>query len=514
MASHATLKGQPQISQMRRISMCGIRDRGEFGMMPPVKYLLRVLSGPVAFVVLQFVPIAALRPEGHFALSTFAWILAWWVLQPVPWAITGLLPLVLLPIAGVLPFQDVATVYGQRILFFLVGVMLFGHALEKHGLGRRIAIKILSVRGVATSGNRLILVIMIVSAVVSAMVDDSATVAMMIPIAMSVGKFARDSYSKAFGKDDGAPRFMEAMALAVLYGSAAGGIMTPAGVPFNPLSISLLDQLTGYKIDFVQWTTTGVIIGAATIPLYFLVLRFLSASEIQSIPDGSKYFQQEEKLLGPMSRGEKNIVFVLAVMIVLWVLPALVAIRGLDIWIVPAIAALLLYILPINVRTREMTLSSKDFQNGIAWNVVFLVTSGAALAAIMTRLGLIDVFGSMVKSRVSAAALPWFAGAMTNLVSHFSSGGVAATSMICTILFPLANQLGVNPAVIARIIPGSALAVCFPWAGAAAAAAFASGAITFRNMFKIGIVATILVTVATIVLSMITVPGLNAFTAP
>jgi len=476
--------------------------------------VLAIASGPLVFALIQFIPIGGLKPEGHIALSAFAWILAWWVFQPIPWAITGMLPLVILPLAGALSFQDTAALYGQRILFFLVGVMLFGHALEKHGLGRRIAINILSVPGVATSGNRLILVIMVVSAVVSSMVDDSATVAMMIPIAMSVAKFACDTYAKASGETRGAPRFMESIALAVLYGSAAGGMMTPAGVPFNPLSISLLDQLTGYKIDFVQWTMTGVIIGGATIPLYYLVLRFLSPSEVQSIPDGSRYFLEEQKRMGPMTRAEKNLLFIFFVMVVLWFLPAVVAIRALDIWIVPAIAALLLFILPINARKGEMTLNSKDFQNGVAWNVVFLVVSGSALAVAMTRLGLVDALGSVVKSRVSAGVLPWFAGFMTNAVSHFSSGGVAATSMISTILFPIAHQLGVNPAVIARIIPGAALAVCFPWAGAASAAAFASGAITFRGMFRIGVVATILVTVATIALSLIIVPAFNAFSMP
>src|SRR4051812_43966359 len=100
------------------------------------------LVGPAAFFIVQAIPIAGLKPEGHFALSAFSWILAWWVTQPIPWAVTGLLPLILLPLGGALPLADTATLYGQRILFFLVGVMLFGHAFEKHGLARRIAVKI------------------------------------------------------------------------------------------------------------------------------------------------------------------------------------------------------------------------------------------------------------------------------------------------------------------------------------------------------------------------------------
>ena len=478
------------------------------------KCFIQVAAGPFAFLLVQMIPVAGLKPEGHFALSTFAWVLAWWVLQPIPWAITGFLPMVLFPFGGALPFQDTVTLSGQRILPFLLGVMLFGHAFEKHGLARRIAVKILSIPGVATSGNRLVLMIMTVSALVSSMVDDAATAAMMMPIAMSVAKFAGDSYAKTSRTTGGAPRLLEASALAVLYGSAAGGMATPAGVPFNPLSISLLDQLTGYKINFAQWTLTGVILAAATIPFYYLTLLFMSSPEVKSIADGASYFKEEQKSLGPMTRGEKNILFVLIVMIVLWFLPAMFAIRGLDIWIVPAVGMLLLFLLPVDTRKGEMTLTSKDFQTGVAWNVLFLVVSGGAIAVSLTRLGVTDWFGGLVRSGVSGGILPWFAGAVTNVISHFTSGGVAATTMVATILFPIANQLGYNPAILARIIPGAALAICFPWAGAASATVFAYGVLSFRSMLKIGIVATILVTTVTIVLSMILVPALGAYTAP
>jgi di/tricarboxylate transporter len=74
---------------------------------------------------------------------------------------------------------------------------------------------------------------------------------------------------------------MTASCLAVLYGSAAGGVATPAGVPFNPLAISLLEQLTGYQISFAQWTMTGVILMAATLPIYYLVLVWMSPPEVK-----------------------------------------------------------------------------------------------------------------------------------------------------------------------------------------------------------------------------------------
>ena len=169
--------------------------------------------------------------------------------------------------------------------------------------------------------------------------------------------------------------------LSVLYGAAAGGLATPAGVPFNPLAISLLDQLTGYKISFAQWTLTGAILAAATIPAYFLVLKIMSPPEVKTIIGGSAYFIKEKQTLGPLGTGEKNVLFVLIVMVVLWFLPGFIRIPVVDIWYVPPLAMALLFLLPVNARSGEMTLNAKDFQDGVPWNVLFWWSAGQPLQA-------------------------------------------------------------------------------------------------------------------------------------
>jgi di/tricarboxylate transporter len=290
---------------------------------------------------------------------------------------------------------------------------------------------------------------------------------------------------------------------------------TPAGVPFNPLTISILEQLTSYSITFAQWTLTGVLLMVATVPVYYLVLIFMAPPEVKSIDDGAAYFAEQKQTLGPLSPGERNVLFVLVVMVVLWFLPAFVTIRFLDIWYVPPVAMVLLFLLPVNARRGEMTLVSRDFQDGVLWNVLFLVVSGTAIAAGLARLGVADWLGAIIKESggVSATALPWFAGIVTPIMSHLTSG-TATTSMVSTLLFPVANDVGYNSAILARIIAGTALAVSFPWAGAAAGSAFASGAISFGAMFRIGVVATLFTVFVITALSIVLVPALGAFTAP
>ena len=464
-------------------------------------FVLRVLAGPAAFAAVLAVPLTGLAPEAHVALGGYAWIVAWWVTTPVPWGVTSFLPFVLLPIGAEMRLTEVAATYGHVIVPYLIGVMLFGHAFQKHGLARRIALAALCVPGVARSSAGLIFAILVVSAVMSTVFSDLAVIVMMTPIVLSLTRYVAP----------GAKRLSAAASLAVLYGAAAGALATPTGIVFNALTLSLLDQLTGYSVSFAQWVSTGVILTVAHFPVCYLILKVMLPPEVQAIPNAHARFLKEREQLGPMSRGERNVLFVLILMLALWTLPTVVEIEFLEIWYVPPVAMVLLFVLPVDAKRGEMTLETRDFQQGVGWNVLFLVLGGMALADVLTTLGAIDWLAGRLTGNVTAGALPWVAGLATPLMTQLASG--AATSiMVSTILFPIADALGYNPAILARIIAGTAQAVAFPWSSPAAAATFAFGAVGFGTMFRIGLVATILTSIVVIALSMILVPALQAFT--
>jgi len=478
-----------------------------------IRTLVRIFIGPVLFLIVQALPLAGLEPAAHFALSCYVWIIAWWVTQPVPWAVSGFLPLVLFPLGGAMNFKDTIALYGQPVLPFLLGVMLFGYAFEKHGLARRMAISFLSLPGTARSGKRLLLAIMITTTVLSAFIDDAPAVAIMVPIALAVVKFAEEACRKSSGSQVSVPKLTTAACLGVLYGSAAGGLATPAGVPFNPLAISLLEQLTGYSITFAQWAATGVFLAVAALVVYYVVLTFMSPPELPALTETGDLFAAERKKLGPLTTAEKNVLAVFVLMVVLWFAPIFVKSEVLSIWYVPSVAVTLLFLLPADWAKGEPTLGPKDFQNGVLWNVLFLVVSGTAIAAGLVKVGVIKWLEGVIAGSLSAGFLPWFAGLITPLLSHLTSG-TATTSMVCSVLFPIAAKLGFNPAILARIIAGTALAVSVPWAGAAAGTCFSFGAVKFGDMFRIGVVVTAFTLVVITALSILLVPAFTAFTAP
>ncbi len=96
--------------------------------------LLKLVAGPVSFLVVYLLITDELSPEGRLVLATFVWCAVWWVAQPIPWAVTSLLPLAIFPLLGVMRAGETAALYGQNIFFWIFGTVMLGWAMEKHGL--------------------------------------------------------------------------------------------------------------------------------------------------------------------------------------------------------------------------------------------------------------------------------------------------------------------------------------------------------------------------------------------
>jgi di/tricarboxylate transporter len=61
----------------------------------------------------------------------------------------------------------------------------------------------------------------------------------------------------------------------------------------------------------------------------------------------------------------------------------------------------------------------------------------------------------------------------------------------------MAQTSGFNPASMAMLVPNNGLGIVFPWAGAAAGTAFATGYVDLRQMIRIGAAATVVAALLT-----------------
>jgi sodium-dependent dicarboxylate transporter 2/3/5 len=470
------------------------------------RILAGLLAGPAAAAILYFfVPIEGLEWNGRVTLAVFTWMAVWWMAEPIPWAITCLLPLVALPLLGVMRIEGVAALYGQNIFFWIWGATMLGWAMEKHGLARRIALWFLSQPGVANSTARLTFMYMLGAACISTVTSDAAVVAMMIPIGMSLATYVRDATG---GSKDQRSRFAAFLALGTLYGSQAGGVATIAGIPHNALSVALLQKLAGRSLGWFEWMMVGVPLMLLLLVSFYLFLRVMFPPEIASIPGGEAFVRSERAKLGPMSRAEINVLGTFGVMIVLFTLPSFVGLAlgdadplatrlrtALPIWIVPVIVLFLLYLLPINLARREMTLTWKDSVTQAPWNIMLLCMAAVGVADALGQFGFMEAMrGELGDLPVGATALPYAAATVTAFVTNVLSG-LAATSLLSNIFIPMAADVGFNPASMAMLVPNVAIGLMFPWSGATAGTAFASGYIDLRDMIRAGFFATVLLIV-------------------
>lgn len=140
--------------------------------------LLRLLSGPLCFLIVYSFEIEGMQQGARVVLGTLAWMVAWWMLRPAPWGITALLPLIIFPLTGTLGIADAASLYGQRVFFWIMGVSLLAFALIKHGLAKRFALAFLTLPDIGDSTGRLLFFFMLATACVSMFVS-------MVPLSQS-----------------------------------------------------------------------------------------------------------------------------------------------------------------------------------------------------------------------------------------------------------------------------------------------------------------------------------------
>lgn len=481
---------------------------------PPVndggslRLLSGLLVGPAAFAVVCFLlPLEGLEWNGRATLAVFAWMALWWIAEPIPWGITCLLPLVMLPLMGVMRIEAVVALYGQNIFFWIWGTTMLGYAMEKHGLARRFALWFLSHRGVAGSTNQLTARYMFGAACVSSVVSDAAVVAMMMPIGMSLFSYVRSATGVgAVGRSN----LGAFLALGTLYGSQAGGVATIAGIPHNAVSLALLEKLDGRTIGFFQWMMVGVPLMLTLLVTFWLFLRYFFPPEIKAIPGGEAFIRAERAKLGPLSRAEVNVLIVFAAMVILFTAPSISGLvlgdtsptaqaiqRSLPVWIVPVIILFMLYLLPIDFARREMTLTWKDSATQAPWNIMLLCMAAVGMADALGRFGFMEFVREELSALpISAYALPYISGAVVAFTTNVLSG-LAAAALLANVFIPLANDVGLNPASIAMLVPNVAIGLMFPWSGATAGTAFASGYIELKDMIRVGFFATlVLVAVA------------------
>ncbi|MFN4336745.1 MAG: SLC13 family permease [Candidatus Nitrosocaldus sp.] len=217
------------------------------------------ITGPLLFLLILVAPTpAGLSEEGKIVLAIASWMIIWWVTEAISVYATALLPLVLLPIMGILPLTSVASEYMHPIVVLLLGMFLIAISIEKSGLHKKIALLLISVFGY--SPKRIVWGFMISTALLSMIVFSTTAVLVMLPIAQVITNVIARSNQVIQDR-----RFTLALMLGIAYASSIGSVATLIGAPPNLIFASTVMEAFDYTISFAEWSALGA-------PLSFTML--------------------------------------------------------------------------------------------------------------------------------------------------------------------------------------------------------------------------------------------------
>jgi sodium-dependent dicarboxylate transporter 2/3/5 len=259
---------------------------------------------------------------GQYAIATMFFAGVLWVTRALPLAVTALSIPVLLTGFGIYNRLTPA-LHGfadPLIFLFLAGFML-ANALQKYNIDRRIALWMMSRLG--WSPRLLVLAIMLATAFLSMWVSNTATTAMMTPIALGVlGQvLGRENVA---GTEQPFSNMQIATLLGTAYAASVGGVGTLIGTPPNAVLVGYLDQFLDYQLTFADWLVIGLPIVVVTLPVVWWFLTFVlyppEVTDVTAARSEADRYLVEEGALGPRGR---RVAVIFTATATLWVLGGL-----------------------------------------------------------------------------------------------------------------------------------------------------------------------------------------------
>ncbi len=433
-----------------------------------------LVIGPLFAFATYYLCIAAFGFQQDAAITAGITVLTviWWVSEALPIPITSLLPFALLPLFGILSHREVSSAFGSHVILLLMGAFMLSKTLERAGVHKRLALMMVNAIG-AHSKKRLVFGFMLATAALSMWISNTATILIMLPIALAVLSQIQERTLKV------------AMILGIAYSASVGGLGTLIGTPPNVIFAGLYEQQTGNEFSFVTWMMVGIPVVVIAIPMMALwLIRRLKGPLQIDLP-----------VLGHWQVEEVRTLLVFGLAVLAWITRNEPFGGWSDLFDIPmagdstvALAAVIIMFMVPNGKGERLL----DWKTAvdIPWGMLLLFAGGIALAKGFTASGLSQLIGDGLSAftefplLITLLLLCLTVTYLTEITSN-----VATATLLMPILYLVGINYGVDPAIF--MVPAAMAASCafmLPVATAPNAIAYGTGEIEIREMVKEGAV--------------------------
>ncbi len=421
-------------------------------------------------------------PEGRMMVTVMAAVVIFWISESVPLWIPAIVGPTILFFANVVPSANwtdrFTNTYGQftnPIVFLFLGSFLIAQAMEAQGVGQRLADAILTRAWLRRSSQRIIFALGAITGVLSMWTSNTATTALMLPLALAMTKKISDAHTTR-------------MTLLMLpFAATIGGLATPIGTPPNLIALPYLAKL-GLTISFLNWMMLAL-------PFCVVMLAVLAILLLRRVPNVSLNVRlvtnTNEEPTTPWHRPQLITLAVFLLAIVLWISSGFLPIKISESAIAIG-AAGMLFVVPTGngfgvLKPRALL--------KVDWGTLVLIGGGLVLGDLMLKTGLAHALALGWWHVSGASSTFWLTALSAGLAIGLSelTSNTATAAMLLPIIVEITQTTHIPPtAPLLAATFGCSFGFMLPVSTPPNAIVYGTGLLPLRTMMRYGFVLDVL----------------------
>lgn len=401
------------------------------------------------------------------------------VLEKIPLGVTSMIVCIGLVVTGVLDVKTAFAGFIDSNVILFVAMFIVGGALFETGMANKIGSLVTKF---AKTERMLIIAIMVIVGVMSGVLSNTGTAAVLIPVVIGIA--AKSGYSRS------------RLLMPLVFAAAMGGNLSLIGAPGNLIAQSALQEI-GLSFGFFEYAIVGAPILIAGILFYATIGYKLLPNKKSS--DGDSIFD-EVRDFNDVPKWKQ----VLSLLILIMTLIGMIFEEeiGIKLCVTGGIGALALILTGV--------ISEKEALKSIDLKTIFLFGGTLSLASALSSTGAGELIANKVISMLGENPSPYLLTLIVFLLcctlTNFMSN-TATTALMVPICLSIAQGMGADPrAVLMACVIGGSCAYATPIGMPANTMVVGAGGYTFMDYVKSGLPLIVIATVVSMIILPIAFP--------
>lgn len=296
------------------------------------------------------------------AIAMGAFVVFCFLTECIPLPAVSFCTGLLLVFTGVVTRSEVAQLYWDDAVWFIMGSLMFAAAFVKTGVDKRVCLAMF--KKLAVPNVKMIsMIFFLIISPLAAVISDHALAAMFLPIAMLL---YQNSLTQEIPED---PELGKMLMISIAMACNIGGPGAPSGGARNVILMTYLSDMFGMDIGYFQWITYCAPFLVVMIPATWLLINWQFKPRIHSLAPAMDQLRKEIDKMGGWSRNQISALIIFVIMVFGWftektfyemgILPIRLGLGVL------AMAGAVAYLMAGIVNWR-------DYQEKVDWGVVWL----------------------------------------------------------------------------------------------------------------------------------------------